>query len=441
MAANVKVNTQKKDIDDSSKEKVKNNKLNKSNKALYSIFAIIIGILIGIILLMITGNSFSQYFSELFNNSLGSLSAFGDTLGSLAWIIPLGLCMVVSFRIGVFNIGSAGQMLFSGFIAYLFALEIGDTFGAYGIIFIAMTAIVAGALVAWFIGILKTKLGVNEVISSILINWIVFLFIVWSQTNINSMIDGTGFTHYDTSLSLRTNWLSSAFNDSIYVNAGIFVSIPLLIIFGIIYSKTKFGFKQDVIGNNANVANYIGINKKRQYLKAMILSGALAGVAGWIYIFGTQDSFPKQTGEISGDMYQGITIALIGFNTYTGTLFASFFVSIFMTGGGFADSSVSGLPMTDIILATIILIMAITHFFIIYRPQDKWFAPSPKSKEMSKYKEDVIKNKEEETKPIIESKEDSTQNKDDSESSSTNSKKDKKKKKKKSKNKAEEDEE
>ena len=112
-----------------------------------------------------------------------------------------------------------------------------------------------------------------------------------------------------------------------------------------------------------------------QFSATMILSGALAGFAAWIYYFGGTDSYLnlKQSSQIDGALYQGITVALIGFNTFLGSIGASIFVSFFLTGGDLADSVVNTLPVTDLILATIIVLLAFVQFFIIYRPQDNWF--------------------------------------------------------------------
>ena len=95
---------------DNQEKETKEDKIKTSNKFLYSCGAVFVGLLFGILLLIITGNSVGDYFSNLFNGTFGSLDRFGDFIGTLAWVIPIGLSMVVSFKAGVFNIGSAGQM-------------------------------------------------------------------------------------------------------------------------------------------------------------------------------------------------------------------------------------------------------------------------------------------------------------------------------------------
>ncbi len=351
----------------------KNNKLKDANKFLFSLVAIIIGIIIGIFLLTITGNSPIDYFTYLFKSSFGSLSSFGNFLGNLAWIIPIGLSMVISFRVGVFNIGSAGQMLFAGFMAYLTAMALGEGFGLFGIIIIAFVAMFCGAFIAWIIGILKTKFRINEVISSIMINWIVFYFVVWGTTSFGGIIEGTGVASYPNEYSLRMEWLTNLFDGSTKINIGIFIAIPLIFIVWFVYKYTKFGYKQDLVGKNPKIAEYLSFSKNREFLKAMLLSGLFAGIAAWIYYFGLQNSFPRQSGEINPDLYQGITIALIGFNSSIGVAFSSLFVSIFMTSGNLADSTVNGLPATSLILASIIIVLAVVQLFIIFKPQENWF--------------------------------------------------------------------
>ncbi|NQX83134.1 MAG: ABC transporter permease [Mycoplasmataceae bacterium] len=375
------------------KPKNKLEKVKSSNKFFYSLFAIFIGMLIGIILLTITGQPVLEYIEQLFYRSFGSLSGIGDFIGNLSWILPLGLAMVVSFRVGMFNIGSAGQMLFSGFISYIIAILIGNTLGTFGIVITFFVAIFSGLLVALFIGWLKTKFGINEVISSIMLNWVIFYFVAWGTTNIDFINSGVETLPFHPSFSLGSSMLTDIFGGSTKINWGIIVSIPLVVIIWFIYKFTKFGFKQDILGSNQSVADYIGFSKNKEFLKAMALSGALAGIAAWIYFFGIQNLFPQQRGEINPNLFQGIAVALIGFNTPIGALFSSMFISIFMTSGKYVDSLVSGIPFSFLILATIIIVLAVMQLFIIYRPQDLWFIEDNEELRLKKEKKEREKRR------------------------------------------------
>lgn len=350
-------------------------------KILYSFGAIGLALFFAFFALLFAGFSPIEYFGEIFKANFGGMDEFGNFLGTLAWVIPIGLAMVVSFKVGVFNIGSAGQMMFSGFIAYWLASFIGASMGAFGIIVLMLSAILSGMAISSFVAILKVKYKVNEVITSIMLNWILLFIIV--ATDKAELLP----QYIDPSLHLSKDWVFSSISER--ANIGILLAPILIIGLILLYSKTNFGFKQGIVGSNPTVADAIGVSKNSEYVKALALSGALAGIAGWIFWTGTSDYIPEIGVQLDAMYYQGIIVALIGFNSFIGTILSATLIAFFINGEALGETFTNSLPTTDLIMAMMLIFITISHFFIIYRPNyirrlKLWMNKDDKEEEVKK---------------------------------------------------------
>lgn len=343
-------------------------------KFAWAIGAIVIGLVLGWVILLATGSNPVDYYGAILDSNFGSGQSFGNFVGAFSWLLPLGIAVLVSFRAKLFNIGVAGQMMAGGIAGYFVAVTM--DIGRAGMIFTILVPIVTGMAVGWMIALLKTRFKIHEVISSIMLNWIVFWLYKFVTTpgNINWIFDGgTQPKSIPFDNSLKVDWLSDAIPNST-INIGIIIVLVAIILIFLLYRYTSWGYKQDIMGNSMSASSYIGINKNHEISKAMLLSGAFAGLAGSIFYFGVNNGVSTIGSDIPGHAFNGITIALLGFNTPVGILLSTVFVStmnnaeILVSGAGI-DPKIS-----DLILGIIIFISALTTFFIIYRPQDKWIA-------------------------------------------------------------------
>ncbi len=362
-----------------------------NSKFVISIFSILIGILIGMFLMAIVGYNPIYLFEALIQGNFGNLQAFGNLLATITWLAFLGLAMVVSFRANIFNIGISAQMVGGGLAGYLFAalVQSPNKIGMLGSIFIP---VFVGVLIALFIAFLKNRFRVNEVVSSIMINWSIYWVYRYFKNPINApyLFDGGSTTiniAYEN--SLKVDWLTNLFDGS-FINISIFILILVVPIIWFLYNKTIFGVKQDILGNNASVANYVGINKKAEVYKAMALSGGLAGMAGASFYLGANDSLTYVSSDLAPEAFNGITIALIGFNSPIGSIFGAIFVGMFENSKTYL-SVFATREIANLITAIIIWILAFSNYFILQRPQEKFFKwlniDSPKYLEKKQSKE------------------------------------------------------
>lgn len=356
----------------------------QSRRLIESLKAVGISFLVGFILIIISGqgSELLKFITSIVTLSFNDLKTISDFLGRLSYLIPLGLSLVVSFRIGVFNIGASGQAMAGGLISFVFATKI--NVGGIGFIFTILIGVIIGMLVALLIAFLKNKFNINEVISSIMLNWIFFYLIKFTSYYGESWTILSGN-------DLRMSWLSSIFNDPhMYrsINIGIIISIILIPILWFLYSKTTWGFKQEILGNNSNVAKYIGINQKAEIYKSMLISGGLAGLAGTIYIVGVSQSLPIDSiTDIPSWTFDGITISLLGFNSPIGIIGSSILMALLTSPTNDLDLVIGGIKIVNVMISIMIILIARSNYRILYgKRQDtmiNYFKNKFKSKKKS----------------------------------------------------------
>lgn len=335
-------------------------------KGLESFKAILWALLIGLILIIITGQSnlIVEFIDAIFTSNFGSSRNMAAFLARISYLIPLGLSLAVSFKMGLFNIGASGQAFGGGTCAYIVASTL--NIGNFGFIFTILIGVLVGMLIALLIGFLKTKFNISEVISSIMINWIVFYFVRFV-----SLDEGVMNVQND----LQMDWINDLFGTtSSRINLGFFLMLPLVPVLWFMYNKTKWGFKQDMIGNNKNVGKYLGIKENREILKTMALSGALAGLAGTIYITGYYMFLPDDgIKDIPGWTFDGITVALLGFNSPIGVIFSASFLALFQSYSDTLDMLIGDYGIVAIMIATTIVFISKSNYRILYGKRKGWF--------------------------------------------------------------------
>lgn len=265
----------------------------------------------------------------------------------------------IGFKVGLFNIGVAGQMMLGGMLAIWFILSNGSAPWVFATsILIAILAAAGLALVA---AILKAILNVHEVVTTILSNWVVvyigkFMYNRQSPFK-NSFANG--------SIEIKSE--SSFFTIDGFWIFGIIITVILGIGLWFILQKTILGYKIKMTGLNKNASKYAGVNEKIAILSTLAFSGALAGFAGWIFYVILNRNFAAQ--ELPHRIgFEGIAISLLAYNSPVGLLFSSFLYSIFWTGSAEAASSPTlSNEAISIIPATILYLAALSTLFMKFK--------------------------------------------------------------------------
>lgn len=327
-------------------------------EALNSILAVVLGLIAGAILMFLIGDNPIDGYAYLFKGGVMNIERIGNTLATSTPLILTGLSVAFAFRTGLFNIGTPGQMLFGGFCA----TAIGLTYNASmpRPILLSVMIIVgalAGALWAFVPGLLKAKFNVNEVVSSIMMNWTCYWIVYYT---IPAYFKGESLETESRLLpevaSLKTPIITNLFDGS-YINLGIFIAILAVIVVGFILNKTVLGYELKAVGFNKDAAEYGGMSVNKNIVISMMISGALSGLAGVAQYVGNASNI--QIGVMPSQGFDGIAVSLLGANTPVGVLLSAVFFGLLYSGKGFMNANTSIPPeIADTIIATIIYFAA-----------------------------------------------------------------------------------
>ncbi|WP_069649138.1 ABC transporter permease [Caloranaerobacter ferrireducens] len=333
----------------------------------FPLLAILLSFLIGALFIIWTGNNPLVAYWALFSGSLGGLDKFGQTLLKTTPLIFTGLAVSFAFRCGLFNIGAEGQYVIGALTTvaagYILNSVFGDLPGFILIPLIMIIGALGGALWASIAGFLKSKLGVHEVITTIMLNYTsIHVSNFFVRTALNpSTLEGTTQKAHTVLLpeSARLTQLREIIPWFGYssVHTGIFIAIICAIAAYFILFKTTLGYEIRSVGQNSYAAEYGGISVSKNLILAMVISGMFAGLAGATQVAGLTykvDMAPASPGY----GFTGIAVALVGKNHPLGVLASALLFGILSNGA--RKMQIAGIPreVVGIIQGIIIIFIA-----------------------------------------------------------------------------------
>jgi general nucleoside transport system permease protein len=310
----------------------------------------------GLIVLATGHNPFSTYKSIFNGTGLNYLfpwvsgaeraTAAGNlqqTLIQATALLLVGLAVAFAFRAGMFNIGGQGQYTVGGIIAVWVGSSFAGMAPVLHVTFAIVAAGLAGAAWAGIAGVLKAVTGANEVISTIMLNWIaiwlgVYCFQLGGPLQNPHMASTPVSSTVLPGARLPVIWGSSTLQG---LDAGIFISLGLAVVFGLLINRTRLGYESRTVGFNPEAARYAGINAGRTWIKVMLICGAFAGIAAALDILGWKFSLFTNDIQTSQIGFYGIAVALLGRNTAGGTVAAALLFGALLTGTSDRNISLS----------------------------------------------------------------------------------------------------
>ena len=288
------------------------------------------------------------------------LKYFGQTLVRTVPLLMCALSVLFAYKVGMFNIGVAGQYV-AGACGCLYA-ALAWHLPWYVCLVIGMaSAALLGVISGW----LKTACNVNIVISGIMLNWITLY-----MTNLILGTVKSPNSPYTMALQgvnpgalLPKMGLDKFFNNEKSVTIAIPVAVIMAIVVWVVLNKTKFGYELKATGNNYNAAKYAGMKENRNIILTMLISGALAGMgAGLLYLTGIED-WETTIASVPAMGFNGIAVAFLGGLSPIGSILSAFFIQYITTGGGNVDLQVYCAQISSLISALIIYLCAFVVFF------------------------------------------------------------------------------
>ena len=305
-------------------------------------------------------------FGALLDGGFGSRFAVTETLTRATPLIFTGLAAAVAFRARFFNIGAEGQLYLGALAAVAVGAELGAVTGLPPVVsFIAMivAAALAGSLWLAIAALLRTRLAVDEVVTTLLTNFVVLLFVSW-------MLDGPmkdpAAMGWPQSVSLPPELELTKLIERTRLHTGFAVALGCAVAMWAISKFTTFGFEARAVGANAQAARFAGIHVDATVIKTALLSGALAGLAGAVEVAG-------RTSYVTLDMspgygYAGIVVAMLAALHPLAVVPAAIFIAGMFVGADSMSRAV-GVPtyIADVIVAVSLLAVLVATQLLRYR--------------------------------------------------------------------------
>jgi ABC-type uncharacterized transport system permease subunit len=282
--------------------------------------AILFGLLFGALIMLIGGYNPILAYGFLIKKVFGDLYGFGETIREITPLLLTGLSVAFAFRSGLFNIGAEGQFIMGSLGASIVGIKLSLPWFIHAPLAILFGALLAG-LWGGLAGLLKAKWGVNEVITTIMLNWIALYLANFIITQFLLDPGQQRTYHIHDTASISFPWLSHLFQNA-RMHWGTLIALLGPVVFYLILWKTKQGFELRAVGLNPQAAEYAGMNVKRNIIKAMFIGGVFAGLAGVIDVLGVFH-YQVASSSSSGYGFDGIAVSLLGGNHPLGVLLAA----------------------------------------------------------------------------------------------------------------------
>ncbi len=351
--------------------------------AMISVLAVALALLVGAVLIAFTNkdvqaasgyffsrpgdtvaaiwNAVSGAYSALFQGSVynfrrptfaDGIRPLTETLTFATPLIVSGLGIALAFRVGMFNIGGRGQMLVAagaaGYVGFAWPMP-------YGIhlIVAVIAGMLAGAIWGGIAGLLKARTGAHEVIVTIMLNFVGF-YLISFLLRTPGALQAPGSNNPKSPAMLPTATFPELFGPKYNLHLGFVFAIIATVLVWYIINRSKMGFEFRAVGANPNAARVAGINVKNVYVYAMLISGALVGLAGVTQVLGSVTTGFSE-GIDAGIGFDAITVALLGRSRPVGVFFAAILFGA-LKAGGYSMQAAQSVPI-DIVLVVQSLIV------------------------------------------------------------------------------------
>ncbi|MDO4582212.1 MAG: ABC transporter permease [Bacillota bacterium] len=290
------------------------------------------------------------------------LTDFLSLLNALTPMLFAALAVAIAFKAGLFNIGVSGQMLAAGFVASIVIgySALGPWLAKPLVILIGLTV---GGAVGLLIGFLKHRFNINEVVSSIMLNYII-LYVSTFFINTNFVDPVSRQSRYISSASRLTLTDLAVGELKMDIPLGLLLALLTALALKFLLDKTKTGYELKAVGVNRKAAKYAGMAVGRNIMLAMFISGMLAGLAGVTYYLGFYSSIQPRVLTSVG--FDAIAVSLLGNSSPIGVIFASFLISVVTKGSTYMSSAVGVEQEIASVIVGLILLFSACGVYIRY---------------------------------------------------------------------------
>ncbi|MFN8051775.1 MAG: ABC transporter permease [Acidimicrobiales bacterium] len=276
--------------------------------------SIVAALVAGAILILISGNDVLDTYSRIIDRAFTSEGALSSTILAATPLLFTGLAAAAAFRMGVFNIGGEGQFVMGAVAATYVGLATGPSLGAGAVPLMIIAGAAAGALWAGLVGVLKAFFNTNEIIVSLMLNYIgsnIAYYLIFNSESYVRLLTGSGKVFpQGRPLDPSAEW-SFTHIGPVDFPLGFWVGVVAAVGCWVLYRSTRYGFEVKVIGDAPHAARYAGMRTRRKVIAVMGLSGALAGLGGASDVGDIRHLLDPKGLRQAGYGYTGIVIAAL----------------------------------------------------------------------------------------------------------------------------------
>ena len=325
------------------------------------VIAVLLALIIGAIIIACLGKNPFEGYAAMIQGSLGDGAKLSKTLERACPLIFTGLCAAFAYKCGVFNLGGEGQFIMGGCATATCVLGLGLE-GPAGLALGLLAGIVAGAIWGLLPGIMKITRGLNEMITTIMLNYVAMYFMEYIYKNVYSD-NGPPKT-----IAIPQ---SARLPEVLGTHVGVILAIVLGIFIWYVIFRTSFGFKIRATGMNSTAAKVNGFPVKRLIMLSFIISGAIAGMGGATELLGKQ--YRLMSGFGAGFGFDGVAIALIAQLSPIGSLVVAIFFGALTTGASSMQVGIMVPTAIVEIIRALIIIFSVSGLAVLKLPKIKQY--------------------------------------------------------------------
>ena len=329
-------------------------------KSFVPIFSAGFAFVVGGVILSAAGLDPIKAYVVMLNGAFGTERAISDVLLKTTSLLLLGLAVSVAFKCKIWNIGAEGQLYMGALGAALIGITVIGAIPILGIVATIAVGFVFGGAFGLIPAALKVKFGVNEIIVTVLLNFVVLLFISYL---LHGPIKAPGFNPYSANI-FQTSQLPIILPHT-RLHGGIIIAALATIALYVLLWKTKIGFEMKSVGANTKAARYVGMNVSKSTFVVMGISGGLAGLTGAVLVSGIQHQLLE--GISPGYGFIAVIIALLGRQHPVGVAVVAFFFSALMSGSEVMYRTL-GIPsaFAETLQALVLIFVLVGALFTVY---------------------------------------------------------------------------
>lgn len=292
------------------------------------LFAIIVSLLFGAIIIALSGNDPIEIYGKLLSGALGSQFAIASTIRWTTPVLFTGVAAAIAFRGGMFNIGVEGQLYMGAFFSALTGYMVKGLPAPLHLLLCLMAGAAGGMLWAFIPAFARVYFDASEMVLTLMTNYVA-IFLTDYLVKYHFLAGGSYGTTLVTPEIADTAKLSKIW-PTLSAHTGIFIGLLMVFAFWFLLNKTQLGYEIHISGVNPTFARCGGVHVHKVRMSVMLLSGAIAGIGGSVEVLGYLYKFMSQFSPDFG--FDGLAVALLGGNTPLGVLLSGFFMGIIKAG-------------------------------------------------------------------------------------------------------------